>query len=179
MPHTDDIDRGPVATACLDGFVAAVSGPAFARQPRGDGAHAASVLQGFMAGSRCRGILDGSEHGEQVVLFRYLDLIEPLWPELVRSIYAVPNGGKRGKLTAAKLKQEGVKAGIPDVCVPYPSGGHASLRVELKRLEGGVISKEQRARATDLEAIGNLVVFAFGWESAARAIVGYVWPSKN
>jgi hypothetical protein len=179
MLHIAKIDHRPVAVACLDGFLAAVNGPAFARQPRGVGAQAASLLQGFMAGSKCRGILDGSEHGEQVVLFRYLDLIAPLWPELVRCIYAVPNGGKRGKLTAAKLKQEGVRAGIPDICVPYASHPHASLRIELKRADGGTVSKEQSARAADLESLGNLVLIARGWEPAARAIVDYVWPTGN
>ena len=176
MPIADQKnDAHSIATAYLDGFVAAIKGPAFARQPSDKGAHGLATQRGFMAGAKCRGIVDGSEHGDQVALFRYLDLIEPIWPELIRSIHAIPNGGKRGKLTAAKLKQEGVKAGIPDICVPLASQGYSCLRIELKRVDGGRISPEQRKRAEDLGSLGNLVVFSFGLEAAARTIVDYVW----
>ena len=33
--------------------------------------------------------------------------------------FAIANGGKRGPKTAAKLKQEGVKAGVPDIFVAH------------------------------------------------------------
>lgn len=62
-------------------------------------------------------------------------------PEL-KWIHAIPNGGKRGdtKETAArqgnKLKMEGVKTGVADLCWPYASTGKipfAGLYVEMKR----------------------------------------------
>lgn len=40
-------------------------------------------------------------------------------PEL-RWLHAIPNGGYRDKVTAGKLKAEGVKRGIPDVFLPLP-----------------------------------------------------------
>lgn len=180
MPIADqENDAHAIATAYLDGFVAAVKGPAFARQPSEMGARGLAAKRGFLAGSKCRGIVDGSEHGDQVALFRFLDLIEPIWPEAVRSVHAIPNGGKRGKLTAAKLKQEGVKPGIPDICVPVARLGYSSLRIELKREAGGRISPEQRKRAEDLQSLGGLVIFAFGLESAARAVVDYLWQPAS
>lgn len=38
-------------------------------------------------------------------------------PEL-RWLHAIPNGGYRDKITAGKLKAEGVKRGIPDIFLP-------------------------------------------------------------
>ena len=40
-------------------------------------------------------------------------------PEL-ELLYHCPNGGSRNKAEAVKLKQMGVKAGIPDLCLPVP-----------------------------------------------------------
>ena len=57
------------------------------------------------------------EHDIQASFFEYANLMaqkDYRWG----LIYAVPNGGKRSPKTAAKLKEEGVKAGVPDVCVP-------------------------------------------------------------
>jgi hypothetical protein len=56
-------------------------------------------------------------HEFQVELIKHLKLHEHLHPEL-ELIYAIPNGGKRDKVTAAKLKAEGAKSGIPDLFLP-------------------------------------------------------------
>ncbi len=53
------------------------------------------------------------------------------YPEL-RWAYAIPNGGKRSKATAGKLKAEGVEAGVFDYCLPVPAGGYAGLYLEFK-----------------------------------------------
>lgn len=43
-------------------------------------------------------------------------------PEL-KLLYHVPNGGKRDKRTATALRRQGVKAGVPDLCLPVARGG--------------------------------------------------------
>lgn len=58
-----------------------------------------------------------SEHQEQVAFFDWVRLNENRYPEL-RWIFAIPNGGLRDKRVAAKLKREGVRAGVWDVFVP-------------------------------------------------------------
>ena len=55
------------------------------------------------------------EHVEQVVLFEWARLQAAKYP-MLKTMFAIPNGGKRGSATAAKLKAEGVKAGVCDVC---------------------------------------------------------------
>lgn len=39
------------------------------------------------------------------------------YPEPKYLIFAVPNGGKRNIITAVKMKKQGVRAGIPDLCI--------------------------------------------------------------
>ena len=47
-------------------------------------------------------------------------------------IFAIPNGGKRNKIEAANLKRQGVKAGVPDLCVPVARRGYHGLFIEMK-----------------------------------------------
>lgn len=55
-----------------------------------------------------------TEHQEQVALFQRIAL-HPRTKNL--AIFAIPNGGHRHKAVAAKMKAEGVKAGVPDIFV--------------------------------------------------------------
>lgn len=47
-------------------------------------------------------------------------------------IWAVPNGGQRNAVVAAKLKAEGVLAGVPDLFVAVVRGSYSGLFVEMK-----------------------------------------------
>lgn len=47
-------------------------------------------------------------------------------------IYAIPNGGQRNKIVAAKLKAEGVTAGVPDIHIPLANRFYHGLYIELK-----------------------------------------------
>jgi hypothetical protein len=60
-----------------------------------------------------------SEHDEQVAVFDVLRANERKYPFL-KWIYAIPNGGHRHPAVAGKMKAEGVKAGVSDICVPIP-----------------------------------------------------------
>lgn len=60
-----------------------------------------------------------SERDHQVFVFQVLALNEQTDPRL-KWVYAVPNGGQRHPAVAGKLKAEGVKRGISDICLPFP-----------------------------------------------------------
>ena len=65
-----------------------------------------------------------SERDHQVFVFQVLALNEKEYPFL-KYIYAVPNGGHRHPAVAGKLKAEGVKRGVPDICLPFrPKRSH-------------------------------------------------------
>ena len=52
-------------------------------------------------------------------------------------MYHIPNGGRRDKITGARLKAEGVVAGVPDVFLASPRQGFHGLYIEMKRQRGG------------------------------------------
>lgn len=110
-----------------------------------------------------------SEHIEQAAFFEWATYQRFPGIELLHS---VPNGGGRGKADAGRLKAEGVKSGVPDVLWPVARGGFIGLAIEFKHGDG-VPTKEQRGRINRMQREGWLVVVCWGWEAAARVMVGY------
>lgn len=80
-------------------------------------------------------------------------------------IYAIPNGGWRGKKQAIDLKAEGVVAGVPDLHVP-----EFGLWIEMKRSKGGRVSAEQAEMHERLRAIGHDVIVAKGCADAVAKV---------
>lgn len=82
-----------------------------------------------------------TEHEMQASIIAECNLranLDPRWA----LIFAIPNGGKRSKATAGKLKAEGVRAGVPDLFLPIARGRWHGLFIELK-VEGRKRSREQ------------------------------------
>lgn len=59
------------------------------------------------------------------------------------TFFAIPNAARRSMWEAMEAKRSGMKAGIPDLCFPVARHGYNGLWVEMKRIEGGVISPIQ------------------------------------
>jgi hypothetical protein len=72
-----------------------------------------------------------SEHDEQAALFEWAAWQSNITPEL-KMLYAIPNGGHRHKAVAAKMKAEGVKAGVLDIHLPVARNGFIGLWIEMK-----------------------------------------------
>ena len=114
-----------------------------------------------------------TEHQEQRTLFTWSALNRQKYPQL-GNMFSVPNGGYRHKTTAARMKSEGVKAGVPDIMLPWPSKGFHGLFIEMKRLVGGRLSDEQKAWAERLLAAGYQVKVCKGFEEAKQSIEEYL-----
>lgn len=97
-----------------------------------------------------------TEHEEQREFVRWFRQSHPG----VR-IMAIPNGGARSPSTAARLKAEGVSAGVPDLFIPA-----WGLWVEMKRAKGGVVSKEQKEWHDYLESVAYRVIVCRGCADA-------------
>jgi hypothetical protein len=69
--------------------------------------------------------MNQDEHKLQVAICKYLDLCN-------YEFFAIPNGGLRNIKVAAKLKQEGVKAGVADLFVALSNGKYHGLFIEVK-----------------------------------------------
>ena len=122
----------------------------------------------------------GSEDGAQLALLCWCSLpeIKLVYPEL-KYLYAIPNGGFRDKREAAKLRATGVKAGVPDLCLPVRRGKWSGLYIELKRpiqagKTKGKVSDEQKDWIQFLMSQGYGAVVCYGWEQARDMIIQYM-----
>lgn len=88
-------------------------------------------------------------------------------------IYAIPNGGKRDKVEAVKLKRTGVKAGVPDLFLPVARGGYHGLYIEMKRRDGGRLSAYQQQWLMALSAQGYATAVCHGLDEAIKAVENY------
>jgi hypothetical protein len=122
-----------------------------------------------------------SEADIQKELAKILDQAHLLWT-------ATANGGKRDKRTAAALKAQGLKPGVPDVLIftPPPSGIGIGLAIELKREAGygkqrGRLSPHQRIWLEELRALGWRAEVAYGLDHALEILrgAGYNIPSTS
>lgn len=110
-----------------------------------------------------------TEHEEQVNLFRWFRMRHD-----GMVMYAIPNGGARNSITGARLRDEGVLAGVPDIFLPCPSGGKHGLYIEMKRQKGGRVSAPQKAVMQALRMQGYEVAVCHGWQEARGCIEQYL-----
>lgn len=84
-----------------------------------------------------------SHEREHIAQVKCVTYFRNSYPEYSRLLFAVPNGGARTKTTAAKLKAEGVVAGVSDLILLVPRGQYHGLCIEMKT-EKGKQSEEQK-----------------------------------
>lgn len=97
-----------------------------------------------------------TEHEEQVNFVRWFRL---QFPRVM--IFAIPNGGDRHAAVAAKMREEGVTPGIPDLFIP-----DWRLFIEMKRRKGGRVTPEQKRVMEHLELAGYTCAVARGFDEA-------------
>ena len=101
--------------------------------------------------------------------------IELRYPEVFDLIYHVPNGGHRHKLVAIKLKQQGLKAGVPDLVLPMARGGYFGLYIELKAtIDPAAVSASQQAYIKRLSEQGYLAIVCRGHFDAMEQLRAYL-----
>lgn len=99
-------------------------------------------------------------------------------------LHAIPNGGSRGDsarsqaIRGAALKAEGVKAGIPDVFLPFPGadargGIICGIYIEMKK-PGGKPSKEQLEFRDYALGVGYQWKLCDNWEAAYAVLIEYL-----
>ena len=118
------------------------------------------------------------EAQEQTMLLEWARLSITKYPEL-ELLFAIPNGGSRNLIEAAHLKAQGVKPGVPDICLPVPSVRYTALYIELKRRKGGVVSDAQRGWIAALNRVGCRAVVCHGWDEAREEIERYLGGSRE
>ena len=117
-----------------------------------------------------------TESEEQKALCQYLTFIGVTY-------YAIPNGTylsgtplQRAK-QMNRLKAEGLKVGVPDLCLLFEGG--RSVYIELKRKSGGTVSKEQKEWIERLRVLGFDAYVCKGCAEAIEVIQKYLPDSKK
>lgn len=114
-----------------------------------------------------------TESVEQQRLIQWAKRNEGAHPEL-EMLYHIPNEGKRSRKTGARLKAEGLRSGVPDLCLPVARCGCHALYIELKRMRGGRPTQDQLDWIDLLTKQGNMAMVCCGWEQAAEVIERYL-----
>lgn len=114
-----------------------------------------------------------TEAQEQEALFSWAAYNRGKYPQL-ELMYHIPNEGKRSGMNGYRLKAQGLRKGVPDICLPVPSGRYTALYIELKRMDGGRVSEEQRGWISALNRVGCRAVVCHGWEAARVEIEQYL-----
>ena len=109
-----------------------------------------------------------SEHKEQCALIEYASYKD--WGE---DLFAIPNGGLRNIRVAAKLKKEGVRAGIPDLMLAIPNDNHPGMFIEMKYGKNGT-TRTQKERIARLRRRGYYCCVCYNSKDAIDQIEAYL-----
>jgi hypothetical protein len=112
------------------------------------------------------------EHQSQKALMTWAKRAVVTMPEL-RWLFAIPNGGDRHPITAAKLKAEGVKKGVLDLMLPVARCGYHGLFIEMKAGRNKPTAEQLEFMAFLTEQ-GYLAVICWDWTVAKDEITKYL-----
>lgn len=116
--------------------------------------------------------LSEAQHQANVIKWSQQPSIHRQWPELAL-LHHIPNGGTRDPIEAKHLKQQGVKAGVPDLCLPVARGQYHGLYIEMKT-EHGHTSDKQEWWGDKLNAQGYAWKVCHGWQAAVAVLEWYL-----
>ena len=108
----------------------------------------------------------GSETAHQTALMAQAALHRKQYPQL-KWLHAIPNANSH------RMVGEGVRSGIPDVCLPWPNQKYHGLYIELK-IKTGRVSQEQKACLDYLNSVGYRAVVCWSWIEAWKVIEDYL-----
>ena len=114
------------------------------------------------------------EHAEQVLLMQWWALAHQQFGVPEQLLFAIPNGGERNIIVAARMKREGVRAGVPDLFLAVPRGECHGLFIEMKKPKGGRVSDSQKTMMNILDYMHYKCIVCAGWEAAKSAIIEYI-----
>lgn len=117
---------------------------------------------------------------EQLHQIAFLEFLRLRYPPLASVVFAIPNGGSRNKVEASKMKLEGVRAGVPDLFIPYPFNGKHGLYLEFKNMNVSARpSEKQVAYISLMRKLGYDAWCVHGWAQGRDAVMYYLAESMN
>lgn len=114
--------------------------------------------------------LKPSEHDEQAVVVRWFDLA---FPQLEGLLFAIPNAGKRSRIMGARMKAEGMRAGVSDLMLPVARHGFHGLFIEMK-VGKNPLTVDQAKWLERVGEQGYMAVCCRGADAAMDTIKSYL-----
>ena len=114
------------------------------------------------------------EHDEQVALVNWARFARINGEPVADYMPHIPNGGKRNRFEAYRLKQAGVIPGVSDLFLAYPIAPYHGMWIEMKARDNGRMSDEQRDWLERMKAVGYHAVCCRGFDEARVAIERYL-----
>ena len=120
------------------------------------------------------------EHAHQKALINWAKLLTILVDDevttLAEYLFAVPNGGSRDKREAARLKAEGVKAGVLDLHLPIQDDTGATLWIEMKapKPHDARVTPKQRDWIRKMRRLGHRAEVCYGWPEARELLLSHL-----
>lgn len=90
-----------------------------------------------------------------------------------RLLFAVPNGGLRGKVEARIMKAEGIVAGVADMILLIPRKNYGALCIEFKT-KTGKQSELQKSWQAECERVGNKYIIVRDPDQFAKEVTAYL-----
>ena len=113
------------------------------------------------------------ESYEQTEIFRWARANQIDYPEL-QLLNASLAGFKFTPGQSRKAKAQGMRKGYPDIFLPVTTNQYAGLFIELKRIKGGSVSREQKAFLNRLNEQRYLAVVCKGHKEAIHVVKEYL-----
>ncbi|MDR0825062.1 MAG: VRR-NUC domain-containing protein [Prevotella sp.] len=106
------------------------------------------------------------KHIEDAIQEAFFNTARMIFPKLGKLLFAVPNGGKRDKREAERMKKQGVVPGVSDIICLVPNKEYKFLCLETKT-ETNDQSDHQIQFQKEVEIVGGLYIV---FRSAAEGI---------
>lgn len=113
---------------------------------------------------------DDEEHRIQCACVNWFRL---QYPTHASALFAVPNGGRRDRVSGAKLKAEGVLPGVSDLILLIARGGYHALLIEMKT-EKGKQSPAQRDWQREMESRGYRYIVCHSFDEFMEEVNDYL-----
>lgn len=95
------------------------------------------------------------------------------YPDYRHNLFAIPNGGRRDKVTGAKMKAEGVLAGVADLILLKPNAKHGALLIEMKTRIGRQADTQRKWQSL-IEKDGYKYVVCRSLDDFVRQVNAYL-----
>jgi hypothetical protein len=116
---------------------------------------------------------NATEHQIQSAFFSWWNLVYR-----IPLAWAIPNGGKRHPAVGRKLREEGVRPGVPDVFIAIPVPDYSGLFLEFKSRRGAVTA-EQKNLHQYLRNMGYAVEVVRSVDEAITITENYLLPVQE